>query len=169
MKNFILIFSLFFSLASVAGTAIYQENGRLYARLDTNDSQRLYSALKVSSNSEVSPQVRNITTRDGAVEVNCTANLLGVGVPYGCVIAVNFLENFRDTVVYEEDGVMNASLHNEKDAQSFYESLLVRDSSGRSGSAKSFQTQDGKAKIFCTKNNLGVGNSFNCTVSISVK
>ncbi len=169
VKYFIIMIFLFFSVVSLAETTVYQENGRLSARLDNQDSQRLYGILGVVSGSGRSANAKRATTQDGAVDVNCNANTLGVGVPYGCTVTVDYVGDFQETIVYREAGVLNATLHNKEDAKSFYNALQVREAAGRSGSAKSFQTQDGKAKIFCTKNNLGVGNSFSCTVSISVK
>lgn len=70
------------------------------------------------------------------------------------------------TAVYQDGDFLRASVNNPNDARTLFEALNLESASGRSGSAKVFQTSDKKAEIYCTQSQIPVGNKFACTISI---
>ena len=76
---------------------------------------------------------------------------------------------FAKTSVYRDTNYIRATLNDENEAKTLYESMNIYVLNGKSSYAKVFRTNDEIAEIYCTKSKLPFGIQNSCTISINIK
>lgn len=86
------------------------------------------------------------------------------------ILSIISVCSFADTAVYwekvEHTNFLRASINDVAEAKLLYEGLNVKETKGRSGSQKTYESTGNWLEITCTKSDMPIGLSYTCLVSL---